>query len=438
MHVHRHERAKTSTIAGNTSSRRCREGGSVPSATVTTRTDRVPAFHAMAMSRAASELEAAGRAIVHLEVGQPATGASQRALDAVRAALDTPLGYTNAPGLPALRRRIARHYADTHGLEVDPERILAVAGASAGFTLAFVAAFDPGARVAVVEPGYPCYRNTLLALDLTPVPVPVGPETRWAPTPELLDAAVTAGGPLDGVVIASPSNPTGTVLDAATLAALVAWCDRHGAHLIADEIYHGITYGERAASALEVEPDAIVVNSFSKLYRMPGWRLGWLVVPERLIEPFRAHLINLFLTPTSVSQHAALAAMDAGDDIAAAVAGYAANRARLLEALPRIGLPRLCVPDGAFYIYADVADYTDDSLAFCRRLLADTGVAITPGIDFDTVHGGSHVRFSFAGSLDDVGRALARLAPWLAAQPRRTGVACDEPVARAGAGFDAG
>ncbi len=381
---------------------------------MTRRTDRVPAFHAMAMSRAASELEAAGREIVHLEVGQPSTGAPQLALDAVRAALDTPLGYTNAPGLLGLRRRIARHYADTHRLEVDPGRILAVAGASAGFTLAFVAAFEPGARVAVVEPGYPCYRNTLLALDLTPVSIPVGPATRWAPTPELLDAAVAAGGPLDGLVVASPSNPTGTVLDADTIAALVAWCDRHGVRLIADEIYHGITYGDPAPTALVATDQAVVVNSFSKYFSMTGWRIGWMVVPDDLIDATERLQQNLYICAPHVSQVAATAAFDAADELDRHVARYAANRRLLLDGLAAVGIDRVADADGAFYVYADVGhllhDEVPDTMALCNRWLHDLGLATTPGVDFDLARGGRFVRFSYAGSGDAVGRACELLA----------------------------
>jgi aspartate/methionine/tyrosine aminotransferase len=395
----------------------------------------VPPFYAGEIAREAAALAAQGREIVPMHFGEPALAPPPAALEAARRATAADQASTHAYWhSPALQHRIARHYRDAYGVDVAPERILLTNGASAGLVAAFTVLFAAGDRVGIARPGYPAYRNSLQALQRSVVEIDAGAAQRWRLTAE----AVAAAGGLQGLIVASPGNPTGVVLARDELAALALECRRQHAWLISDEIYHGITFGGRASSALEVEPDAIVVNSFSKLYRMPGWRLGWLVVPERLIDPFRAHLINLFLTPTSVSQHAALAAMDATADVAAAVAGYAANRARLLEALPPAGLPRLCVPDGAFYIYADVADYTDDSLAFCRRLLADTGVAITPGIDFDTVHGRSHVRFSFAGSLDDVDRAIARLAPWLAAQPRRAGAACDEPAARAGAGLHAG
>jgi aspartate/methionine/tyrosine aminotransferase len=348
-----------------------------------------------------------------MHFGEPRLAPPAVALEAARRATERGEATTHSYWESgALQQRLARHYLDEYGVDVAPQRILLTSGASAGLVGAFTVLFGAHDRVGLTRPGYPAYRNALQALQREVVEIDCGAACDW----RLSAAAVAQAGPLRGLIVASPGNPTGVVLARDELAAIATECRRQGAWLISDEIYHGITYGTRAASALEVEPDAIVVNSFSKLYRMPGWRLGWLVVPERLVESFRAHLINLFLTPPSVSQHAALAAMDATDDIAAAVAGYAANRARLLEALPRMGLSKLCVPDGAFYVYADVAQYTDDSLAFCRRLLADTGVAITPGIDFDTAHGGSHVRFSFAGSLDDVERALARLPPWLAAQ----------------------
>jgi aspartate/methionine/tyrosine aminotransferase len=390
---------------------------------MTTRVPRgatVPPFYAGEIAREAAQLARAGREIVPMHFGEPRLAPPAAALEAAR--------RVSVPGEPtthgywmsdALQRRIARHYRDAYGVEVAPQRILLTNGASAALVAAFTVLFGAQDRVGLTRPGYPAYRNSLQALQRDVVEIDCGAAQRW----RLSAAAVAAAAPLQGLIVASPGNPTGVVLAREELAAIAAECRRQGAWLISDEIYHGITYEGRAASALEIEPEAIVVNSYSKLYRMPGWRLGWLVVPERLIESFRAHLINLFLTPTSVSQHAALAAMDATDDIAAAVAGYAANRARLIDALPRMGLARLCVPDGAFYVYVDVADYTDDSLAFCRRLLAETGVAITPGIDFDTVHGGSHVRFSFAGSLGDVERAIALLAPWLAAQPRRAGAA---------------
>ena len=390
---------------------------------MTMRTPRgavVPPFYAGEIAREAAALAGQGRDIVPMHFGEPRLAPPAVALDAARQATASDVATTHAYWhSPALQQRIAAHYRSVYGVEIAPQRILLTNGASAGLVAAFTVLFGAGDRVGLARPGYPAYRNSLQALQRAVVEIDCGAAQCW----RLSAAAVAAAGPLHGLIVASPGNPTGVVLARDELAAIALECRRQGAWLISDEIYHGITYGARAASALEVEPEAIVVNSFSKLYRMPGWRLGWLVVPERLIEAFRAHLINLFLTPASVAQHAALAAMDAVEDIAAAVAGYAANRARLIDALPRLGVTRLCVPDGAFYVYADVADYTDDSLGFCRRLLAETGVAITPGIDFDTVQGGSHVRFSFAGHLDDVERALARLGPWLAVQPRRAGAA---------------
>jgi aspartate/methionine/tyrosine aminotransferase len=390
---------------------------------MTTRVARgatVPPFYAGEIAREAAALAAQGRDIVPMHFGEPRLAPPAVALEAARRAISLGEATTHSYWESgALQRRLARHYRDDYGVDVAPERILLTNGASAALVATFTVLFGAQDRVGLTRPGYPAYRNALRALQREVVEIDCDESVGYRLGVAALREAARRAGGLQGLIVASPGNPTGVVLARDELAALASECRATGTWLISDEIYHGITYGTHAASALEVEPDAIVVNSFSKLYRMPGWRLGWLVVPERLIQAFRTHLINLFLTPTSVSQHAALAAMDATDDIAAAVAGYAVNRTRLIEALPRIGLPKLCVPDGAFYIYVDVAQYTDDSLAFCRRLLADTGVAITPGIDFDTVHGGSHVRFSFAGSLDDVERALARLPPWLAAQRHR-------------------
>jgi aspartate/methionine/tyrosine aminotransferase len=376
------------------------------------RADLVPPFHAMAMSRTAGRLAAEGRTIVHLEVGQPASGAPRRALDAVRAALDRPLGYTDADGLTALRRRIAQHYADGHGIDVPHERVLVVAGASAGFTLAFLTAFDAGARVGVIEPGYPCYRNTLTALDMTPVPVPVDASTRWAPTAALLDAA----GPLDGLVIASPSNPTGTVLDDTRLAEVTGWAAANGVQLVVDEIYHGLTYDRPAPTVLAHTHDAIVVNSFSKYFSMTGWRVGWVVLPSDRYDATVRLQQNLYICAPHVSQVAALAAMDATDELDAHVERYARNRRLLLDGLAAAGIDQVADADGAFYVYADVAHLTTalgtDSMALCHRWLHELGVATTPGIDFDLARGDRFVRFSYAGDTDSIGRACDLLGGW--------------------------
>jgi aspartate/methionine/tyrosine aminotransferase len=371
----------------------------------------------MAMSREATLREADGHRVLHLEVGQPSTGAPRLAIDAVTAALDRPLGYTDADGLATLRRRITRHHLERHGVTVDADRVAAVAGASAGFTLAFLAAFDTGARVGVIEPGYPCYRNTLLALGMVPVPIAVGPDTRWAPTSELLEAA----GPLDGLVVASPSNPTGTLLDSPTLAALVAHCETNDITLIADEIYHGITYGPDPAPTVLTHTDrAIVVNSFSKYYSMTGWRIGWMVVPDVFIDHVARLQQNLYICAPHVSQVAATAAMDATDELDAHVVRYATNRGVLLDRLAEAGIDDVAEADGAFYVYADIGHLLDerlgagaDSMTLCRTWLSELGVACTPGVDFDLVRGGRFVRFSYAGRTDHVAEACELLSGWM-------------------------
>lgn len=367
----------------------------------------VPPFHAMAMAREAAVLEAAGRRILHLEVGQPSTPLPVLARDAVRAQLDRPLGYTNAGGLHGLRRRMAERYEG-----VDPERVLVVAGASAGFTLAFLTMFEPGDRVGILEPGYPCYRNTLLALGMEPVAIPVGPDTRWAPTPEHLERA----GQLAGLVLASPSNPTGTVLSAATLAAITAACHDRGITVIADEIYHGIVDGRPAPQILDVDPDVFVVNSFSKYWSMTGWRVGWVVVPESVIETVERLQQNLYICAPHVSQVAALAALDATEELDGHVARYGQNRTIVLDGLAAAGITEIAPADGAFYVYAHVPDITTalgiDSLALTQRWLHELGVAATSGIDFDLARGHEYVRFSYAGRGSDMAEACEKLAGW--------------------------
>jgi aspartate/methionine/tyrosine aminotransferase len=367
----------------------------------------VPPFHAMAMSRQASKLEAAGRHILHLEVGQPSTPLPVIAREAVRGQLDQPLGYTNAAGLQSLRHRLADRYQN-----VDADRIMVVAGASAGFTLAFLTLFEPGDRVGVLEPGYPCYRNALIALGMTPVPIPVGPETRWAPTPAHLDRA----GHLDGIIIASPSNPTGTVLGADALAELAAACRARDITVIADEIYHSIIDGPPAPQILDHHPDAFVVSSFSKYYSMTGWRVGWIVAPDSVVDTVERLQQNLYICAPHVSQVAALAALDATDELDLHVERYRANRRLLIDGLAAAGISDIAPADGAFYVYAHVPQFTSelgiDSLELCQRWLTELGVATTSGIDFDLARGDEYVRFSYAGTGDDVGEAVGLLAGW--------------------------
>ncbi len=370
----------------------------------------IPPFMVMEVMRAAADREAAGGEVLHLEVGQPSTGAPSGAIAMAKAALDAELlGYTEAFGLRELRAAISGHYQKFYGLDVPLERIVVTTGASGAFVLSYLAAFDPGDRIALALPGYPGYRHIATAVGLEPVPIEAGPETRFQPSVALLDAIE---GPIDGLVVASPSNPAGTMLPPDELAELAAYCERRGIRLVSDEIYHGICFGYDAACAATYSETAIVINSFSKYFSMTGWRLGWMVVPEGLLRSVESLAQNLFISPPTLSQHAALAVFDCYDELDANVARYARNRELLLEALPKAGFDRLAPADGAFYIYADVSAMTNDSEDFCRRLLRELGVAATPGVDFDPGRGNAFVRFSFAGSTEDMAEAARRLQDW--------------------------
>jgi aspartate/methionine/tyrosine aminotransferase len=370
----------------------------------------IPPFIVMEMLAIANKRAAEGKDVLHLELGEPSTSAPKRVIEAAKRILDSStLGYTESPGLPALRARIAEFYQEAAGLEVSPERVVVTTGSSGGFVLAFLAAFDVGDRVAVTLPGYPAYRNILMSLGVTPVPLETGLESRFQPTVELLEAVE---GPLHGLVIASPSNPTGSVLSGDELKVLADYCRDRDIRLVSDEIYHGITYGSPAASALTVSDDAVVVNSFSKYFSMMGWRLGWLVAPEDLLLSVERLAQNLFVSAPTLSQHAALTVFDCRDELEANVARYARNRAHLLSGLPKAGFDRLAPAEGAFYLYADVRHLTHDSEELCLRMLAETGVATTSGIDFDPARGNGYLRFSFAGSEEDIVEAARRLTAW--------------------------
>lgn len=373
----------------------------------------------MEVLRAANARQAAGGDVLHLEIGQPSTPAPKGVIAAAAHALAADrLAYTDALGLPALREGIARWYQDRHGVVISPHRVVVTTGSSGAFLLAFLAAFDPGDRVALAAPGYPAYRNILKTAGLVPVELPTGPETRFQPTPALLDGLLAQGGePIRGLIVASPSNPTGTMLDPAAMAALGDWCRRHGVWLISDEIYHGIEYGTvPAATALAVDggEGAITVNSFSKYFSMTGWRLGWAVVPERLVRSVECLAQNLYISPPTLSQHAAAVAFDCVEELERHVARYRRNRDILLDLLPSAGFGKLAPADGAFFIYADISDRTDDSQAFCTRLLNETGVALTPGVDFDPLRGHHTVRISFAGAEAEMVEAARRLRAWRA------------------------
>ncbi len=371
-------------------------------------------FHAIAISREAHALEAMGRSILHMEFGQPSTGAPAEAIAAAHHILDTdPMGYWES--MP-LKERIARHYADRHGQTVDAEQVILTCGASPGLVLALSSLFAPGARVATARPGYVAYRNTLKALYLEPVEVACGPDVRYQMSAEALAAMEPAP---DGLILASPANPTGTIIPADELAAIAKVCAERGIRIISDEIYHGLSFGEPARSMIEFAPDAVIVNSFSKYFSMAGWRLGWIVVPPALIDAARARMGNLFLTPPVLAQRAGLIAFDCTDELDGHVDTYRRNRQLLLDALPAMGLAEIAPPDGAFYIYADISHLTNDSLSFCQRLLRETGVASAPGVDFDPVDGHRFIRFSFAVSTDRIEDAIARMTPWFQAQVSR-------------------
>jgi len=364
-------------------------------------------FHAIALSRAAHRMAVEGQSIIHMEFGQPSTGAPPAAIAAAHRVLDTDgMGYWESP---SLKGRIARHYAETYGVAVDAEQVILTCGASPAFVLALSCLFAPGDRVAFARPGYVAYRNTVKALHLDPIEIGCGATERFQITAAAIEALDP---PPRGVILASPANPTGTIIEDAELAAIVAVCRQRGIRIISDEIYHGLSYVGQARSALQDDPQALIVNSFSKYYSMAGWRLGWLVVPTDLIDAARARMGNLFLTPPSLAQHAGLIAFDCRDDLEGHVRTYARNRELLLAALPALGLRRIAPPDGAFYIYADIGHLTSDSMDFCMQLLRDTGVATAPGIDFDPVEGRHFMRFSFAVSTDRVEDAIARITPW--------------------------
>lgn len=383
---------------------------------------RVAPFRVMSLLAHAQARAAAGLPVANLTVGQPGMGAPTPVREAAAKALSDPLGYTPVLGLPELRESIAGHYARS-GVSVDPAQIAVTTGSSGGFLLAFLAAFDAGDRVALGRPGYPAYRNILASLGHEVLELPCTAETRFQPTAPMLRDLPE---PPAGIVVASPANPTGTMLGAPELANLIDYCAEHGSTLISDEIYHGLTYDHDGVSAWSpavadllgddrARSSSIIVNSFSKYFGMTGWRLGWLILPEQLTEAVEALAGNLALCPPAISQYAALAAFTdrSYEECEAAIDGYRANRRLLLDRLPAMGISRLAPADGAFYIYADLSDITDDTPAWCDRLLTDTGVVVAPGLDFDPIDGERFIRLSFAGPHDDIVRALDWLEPWL-------------------------
>jgi len=373
----------------------------------------VPPFMVMDVMAAAARIEAAGGRVVHMEVGQPAAPAPKAAIAAAHRALDAArIDYTSALGIPSLRQRIARHYLDTYACSVDPGRIVVTTGSSGAFILAFLAAFEPGDRIAVTVPGYPPYRHILTALGCEPVLIETSGETRHALTGEALLAAHRKR-PLNGVLVASPANPTGTMMSRQAMTGLIAAAEEAGIRFISDEIYHGLDYAFPAVTAAELSPHALVINSFSKYFCMTGWRVGWMVVPETLVRPIERLQQNLAISVPTLSQFAAEAAFDGAEEMEAVKRGYVENRRILIEGLPRAGLTNFLPADGAFYLYADVSDFTSDSLAFAKQMLEEAHVAATPGIDFDPIHGRSFMRFSYARSADDMREAVARITRWL-------------------------
>ena len=366
-------------------------------------------FIVMDMLRAANERAASGKDVLHLEVGQPGLGAPQSVLDTVKDVLQRErLGYTEALGLSQLRARIARHYGDSYGLDIAPERIVVTTGASGGLILAVLVLFNEGAKVGVTEPGYPAYRNILSALGNRPVAIELHSQTGFRLTCDVVETAIRRHN-LAGLIIASPANPTGSMIESAELAAIATLCAERGVWLISDEIYHGLSYEKKSETALRANDDAIIVNSFSKYFRLTGWRVGWIVVPPELARPVERLVQNLFISAPSISQFAALAAFEARQDLESRVALYRRNRDFLLNELPKAGIGNFAPADGAFYLYADVSALTDDSVSYCRTLLNETGVAVTPGVDFDPTRGHHFLRISYAGEHADIAEAARRL-----------------------------
>ena len=365
----------------------------------------VDPFIVMDVMEAARAAEAAGRHIIHMEVGQPSSPAPEAARAALtdRMAAD-PLGYTVALGIPELRARIAKLYKDWYGVDVSADRIVVTSGSSGAFLLAFTALFDGGAKVGIGEPGYPSYRQILTALGMETVGIQTSEAARYQPTPHDLE-----GLELDGLMVASPANPSGTMLGYAELKELIDACHAKSTAFISDEIYHGIEYEAKAVTALEISDDVYVINSFSKYFSMTGWRVGWMVVPPDHVRRIERLAQNMFICPPHASQIAALAALDCEDELQANLAVYAENRRLMLEGLPDAGFDRIAPPDGAIYVYADISHLTNDSLGFCKQILDQAGVAVTPGMDFDKQRGNGTLRFSYARSTDDIREGLKRL-----------------------------
>jgi aspartate/methionine/tyrosine aminotransferase len=373
---------------------------------------RIASFIVMDVMRAAQAQEAAGRSVIHMEVGQPGTPAPRSARAAAMQALEREtLGYTMALGSGELRSRIARLYKDWYGIDVDPERVVVTTGSSAAFVLAFLAGFDAGDAVALPSPGYPCYRHILRALGQKAILLETGPATGWMPTAEDVARAASAER-IKGLVIASPANPTGTMIEPERLAELAHACRQQGLRLISDEIYHGLTYARAAETALAHDEQAIVVNSFSKYFSMTGWRIGWMVVPAGLVRPIERLAQNLYISPPAIAQAAALGAFEGMDELEANRRVYAENRALLLSELPKAGFSKFAPADGAFYLYCDVGDMTNDALAFAKAMLEEAGVAATPGVDFDAERGQRYLRFSYAGTTADMAEGARRLKEW--------------------------
>lgn len=365
----------------------------------------VAPFIVMDVMEAARQAEAEGRHIIHMEVGQPSTAAPQKALQYLKDSMDRDaMGYTVALGLPALRQKIAGLYGDWYNVDLDPARVVITPGSSGAFILSFTSLFDANDRVGIGAPGYPSYRQILRALDLVPVDIETQAENRLQPV-----ASELSGQDLSGVLVASPANPTGTMLDRAALSSLIDATQAAGAAFISDEIYHGIEYDAKAVSALEITQECYVINSFSKYFSMTGWRVGWMVVPDDHIRQVERLAQNMFICSPHASQLAALAAMDAQDELQQNLSVYRKNRALMMEVLPKIGFDKFAPPDGAFYVYVDVSDYTQDSLAFSKQILEEAGVAVTPGLDFDQNRGSGTLRLSYARSTDDIQEGLARL-----------------------------